>query len=134
MSCETLLCYVPHAITLLLCLAIILTAVNNIAMAKSDKGTTFIKHAVWLVSGFQLMAITVFLINQSAWVFSDNVSLVGSDVAVSWLIYNYLDQLFHITIAIIINTVLRTHIMYNCRLFQEYCGCDPRDGLVGKDL
>lgn len=94
--------YIPHFVTLSLCVAILfvaaMNAVNTIKYTRRDLFQLFILMAI----GWQVSTIVFFIYNQSVWVIKNHSELVGSASAVAWIIYDYSNKFFHLSCGLIL--------------------------------
>lgn len=89
--------YIPHLITLLLCVAVLFSACVNFYFTIKFTRKDLIQVLILMALGFQVGTISFFAINQTIWVVSQHDQLVGSVSSVAWLLYDYLNLLFHLS-------------------------------------
>lgn len=92
--------YIPHIVTLLLCLSVIATDFRIVCTvmlrARRDGMRTLMLLAVF----FQFATMITFIVVQTGWVLQSHDELVGTSAQLGWLAYDYLNKLFHLTAAV----------------------------------
>ena len=101
------LTYIPHLITLVLCIAIVFSAVINAGMALKYTRKDLLQILIIMALGWQVATIVFFVINQSMWVIKSHEELVGTLSSTLWLIYDYTNKLFHLCCGLILYYYLR---------------------------
>lgn len=92
--------YIPHAITYVLSLMVIVVASINLAkVLKHDSNA--LKGLLILSIFFQISTIASFMIVQAGWVLKSHDELVGMSSQLGWLAYDYQNKLFHLFAALL---------------------------------
>ena len=94
--------YIPHLITAALCLSVLSLASTNLYLTFRYTRRDVIHVVVLMALGFQWMTIVFFVFNQTLWVVDQHDELVGSVSSVAWLLYDYLNLLFHLSCGVIL--------------------------------
>lgn len=94
--------YIPHLVTAALCLSVLILATTNLYLTLRYTRRDVIHVLVLMALGFQLMTIVFFVFNQTLWVVDQHDELVGSVSTVAWLLYDYLNLLFHLSCGVIL--------------------------------
>lgn len=94
--------YIPHLVTVALCLSVLTLASTNLylTLRYARQDVTYI--LIIMALGFQWMTIVFFGVNQTLWVVNQHDELVGSTSSVVWLLYDYLNLLFHLSCGVIL--------------------------------
>lgn len=95
--------YIPHLITLFLCLAVlgICLANTHLVIAKTDKD--LLRIVLLMACFFQASTIITFIANQTLWVIKSHDELVGIGSQIGWLAYDYQNKLYHLSVAFGLN-------------------------------
>lgn len=117
--------YIPHLVTAVLCLSVLTLASTNLylTLRYTRHGVTHI--LILMALGFQWMTIVFFVINQTLWVIEHHDELVGSVSSVAWLLYDYLNLLFHFSCGVILYYYLECR-----RPKKRNHSCDNLSGAV----
>ena len=102
-----ILTYVPHLITLALCIAIVFSAIVNARMTLKYTRKDLLQILIVMSLGWQVATIVFFVINQTMWVVKSHEELVGTLSSTLWLIYDYTNKLFHLCCGMILYYYLR---------------------------
>ena len=94
--------YIPHLVTAVLCLSVLILASTNLYLTLRYTRRDVIHVLVLMALGFQWMTIVFFAFNQILWVLDQHDELVGSVSSVAWLLYDYLNLLFHLSCGVIL--------------------------------
>lgn len=114
--------YIPHLVTAALCISVLSLAITNIYLTLRHTRRDVIHVLILMSLGFQCMTIVFFAFNQTLWVVDQHDGLVGSVSSVTWLLYDYLNLLFHLSCGVI----LYYHL--ECRKLKKRsysCGTTP---------
>ena len=98
--------YIPHLVTAALCLSVLRT---NLYLTLRYTRRDVIHVLVLMSLGFQWMTIVFFALNQTWWVVDQHDELVGSVSSVAWLLYDYLNLLFHLSCGVMLYYHLECH-------------------------
>lgn len=101
--------YIPHLVTAALCLSVLLLASTNLYLTLRYTRRDVIHVLVLMALGFQWMTIVFFVFNQTLWVVDQHDELVGSVSSVAWLLYDYLNLLFHLSCGVMLYYHLECH-------------------------
>jgi len=96
--------YLPHLITFLMCSMVAFLAITNIAAYRQVKGARVGQLVIW-VSFFQLAVVALFCYNQSLWLINNHEELVGTEISILWLSYDYGNTTFHLLVAATIRSI-----------------------------
>ena len=121
-----MLTYIPHIITLVFCIAIILSAIVNTRMALKYTRRDLLQVLILMALGWQVATIVFFVINQSMWVVKSHEELVGTLSSTLWLIYDYTNKLFHLSCGLILYYYLgcrRDKKQIECRVQGSETSC-----------
>lgn len=99
--------YVPHLITLILIIAVVVFATINLFYVNKAHKTPFLHFLLYTVCILQIMTMAAFTVNQAAWVMLGHEEVVGSLSQIGWLAYDYLNKLCHLIAAVALNFYLR---------------------------
>lgn len=102
--------YIPHLVTVALCLSVLALASTNLYLTLRHIRHDVIYILIIMSLGFQWMAIVFFGVNQTLWVINQHEELVGSVSSVAWLLYDYLNLLFHLSCGVILYYYLECRI------------------------
>lgn len=117
--------YIPHLVTAALCLSVLALASVNMYLTLRFTRRDVIQVLVLMSLGFQWMTIVFFGVNQSLWVINQHDELVGSVSSVAWLLYDYLNLLFHFSCGVILYYYLECR-----RPKKRGHSCDTMTGAV----
>lgn len=101
-------CLISHGFTFVLIGIILLFAVDNYRLAKlSPFPYKEIRMLICLVLLFQVVTMLVFGILQFRWIIGNSDLAIGTVDSYGWIAYDHLNKLFHLSIGVILNGVLR---------------------------
>lgn len=94
--------YIPHLITLTLCVSILVLASINLRLTYRHVQEDLLKILILMAVGWQVVVILFFMYNQTVWVFKEHDSLVGTVDSALWLMYDYSNKFFHLSSGLIL--------------------------------
>ena len=99
--------YIPHLITLTLCVGILILASVNLRLTCRHVHEDLLKVLIIMATGWQVAVILFFMYNQTVWVLQEHSRLVGTTDSVLWLMYDYANKFFHLSSGLILYYYLR---------------------------
>lgn len=90
--------YVPHILTFVLYTWVLLVAGQNFWFNRYTVNDRLRATAYSLIM-FQVFAVVSYLFNQSMWLLDKRQEDIGLVTSPSWLVYDYLNGVFHLAVA-----------------------------------
>lgn len=106
--------YIPHLVTLLMIVMVLFYNFQAMCLLSRVEMKPYIKVNLFMLMIWQLGTMIAFVINQLYWVF-DYQELVGMNTSLKWLVYDYFNKLFHLSVIVMIKEILKQELMKNCQ-------------------
>lgn len=99
--------YIPHLITLVLCIGILVLASINLRLTCRNVQESLLRILIFMALGWQTVVILFFMYNQTLWVIKEHDTTVGTVNSVLWLMYDYANNFFHLSSGLILYHYLK---------------------------